>query len=53
MKTLLNIIAILAIAIAPALADAKIKAGPRKGRKAGTGFPQMKVAPNPFGPKLR
>jgi uncharacterized protein (DUF58 family) len=32
MKTLLNIIAILAIAIAPALADAKIKAGPRKGR---------------------
>jgi hypothetical protein len=32
MKTLLHIITILALAIAPALADAKIKAGPRKGR---------------------
>ena len=32
MKTLLHIITILAIAIAPALADAKVKAGPRKGR---------------------
>ena len=32
MKTLLNIITILALAITPALADAKIKAGPRKGR---------------------
>lgn len=32
MKTLLHIITILALAISPALADAKIKAGPRKGR---------------------
>ena len=32
MKALLHIITILAIAIAPALADAKVKAGPRKGR---------------------
>ena len=32
MKTLLNLIAILAITIAPALADSKVKAGPRKGR---------------------
>ncbi len=32
MKTLLHIITILALAIAPALADAKVKAGPRKGR---------------------
>ena len=32
MKTLLNTIAILALAVAPALADAKVKAGPRHGR---------------------
>jgi len=32
MKTLLHIVTILALAIAPALADAKVKAGPRKGR---------------------
>ena len=32
MKTLLNLLAILAITIAPALADSKVKAGPRKGR---------------------
>ena len=32
MKTLLHILTILALAIAPALADAKVKAGPRKGR---------------------
>jgi hypothetical protein len=32
MKTLLHIITILAIAITPVLADAKVKAGPRKGR---------------------
>ncbi len=32
MKTLLHIITILALAITPALADAKVKAGPRKGR---------------------
>ena len=32
MKTLLSIITIIALAITPALADAKIKAGPRKGR---------------------
>jgi hypothetical protein len=32
MKTLLHIIATIALAATPALADAKIKAGPRKGR---------------------
>ncbi|MEK0448374.1 MAG: hypothetical protein RL088_642 [Verrucomicrobiota bacterium] len=32
MKTLLNILAILAIVASPALADSKVKAGPRKGR---------------------
>jgi hypothetical protein len=32
MKTILRILTILAIAVSPALADAKIKAGPRKGR---------------------
>ena len=32
MKTLLHIITILALAVAPALADAKVKAGPRHGR---------------------
>ena len=32
MKTLLHIITILAFAAAPALADAKVKAGPRHGR---------------------
>ena len=32
MKTLLHIITILALAAAPALADAKVKAGPRHGR---------------------
>ncbi|MDQ3621506.1 MAG: hypothetical protein M3463_03330 [Verrucomicrobiota bacterium] len=32
MKRLLSILAILALAAAPALADAKVKAGPRKGR---------------------
>lgn len=32
MKTLLNILTVLALAVMPALADAKIKAGPRKGR---------------------
>ncbi len=32
MKTLLHIITILALAITPALADAKVKADPRKGR---------------------
>ena len=32
MKTLLHILTILALAIAPALADAKVKAGPRHGR---------------------
>lgn len=32
MKTLLHILTVLALAITPALADAKIKAGPRKGR---------------------
>ena len=32
MKTLLHILTVLALAVAPALADAKIKAGPRKGR---------------------
>ena len=31
MRTLLHIVTILAIAVAPALADAKVKAGPRKG----------------------
>lgn len=32
MKTLLNILLALTVAVSPALADAKIKAGPRKGR---------------------
>ena len=32
MKTLLNILLLLTIAVSPALADAKVKAGPRKGR---------------------
>ena len=32
MKTLLRILTVLAVAISAALADAKIKAGPRKGR---------------------
>jgi hypothetical protein len=32
MKTLLRILTVLAIAVSPALADAKVKAGPRKGR---------------------
>lgn len=32
MKTLLHILTILALAISPALADSKVKAGPRKGR---------------------
>jgi hypothetical protein len=32
MKSLLRILTVLALAISPALADAKIKAGPRKGR---------------------
>lgn len=32
MKTLLHILTVLALAAAPALADAKVKAGPRKGR---------------------
>ena len=32
MKTLLRILTVLALAISPALADARIKAGPRKGR---------------------
>jgi hypothetical protein len=32
MKTLLHILAITALAIAPALADKTVKAGPRKGR---------------------
>lgn len=32
MKTLFNILTILALAVAPAMADAKVKAGPRKGR---------------------
>lgn len=32
MKILLNILFVLAIAVAPALADAQVKAGPRKGR---------------------
>lgn len=32
MKTLLYILTVLAIAISPALADGKVKAGPRKGR---------------------
>lgn len=32
MKTLLNILLALTVAISPALADAKVKAGPRKGR---------------------
>jgi hypothetical protein len=32
MKTILHILTVLALAVSPALADAKIKAGPRKGR---------------------
>ena len=32
MKTLLNILLALTVSIIPALADAKVKAGPRKGR---------------------
>lgn len=32
MKTLLRILTVLALAVSPALADAKVKAGPRKGR---------------------
>lgn len=32
MKTLLNILLALTVAVSPALADAKVKAGPRKGR---------------------
>ena len=32
MKKLLNILAILALAAAPAFADKTVKAGPRKGR---------------------
>ena len=32
MKTLLHIITVLALAVSPALADAKVKAGPRHGR---------------------
>ena len=32
MKTLLHILTVLALAISPALADAKVKAGPRHGR---------------------
>ena len=32
MKTIIQILAVLALAVAPALADAKVKAGPRKGR---------------------
>ena len=32
MKTLLHILTILALVVAPALADAKVKAGPRHGR---------------------
>ena len=32
MKSILRILTVLALAISPALADAKIKAGPRKGR---------------------
>lgn len=32
MKSILHILAFLALAAAPALADAKVKAGPRKGR---------------------
>ena len=32
MKSLLNILTILALAISPAFADAKVKSGPRKGR---------------------
>ncbi len=32
MKTILRILTVLAIAVSPALADAKVKAGPRKGR---------------------
>ncbi len=32
MKTLLSLLTILALAATPALADAKVKAGPRKGR---------------------
>jgi hypothetical protein len=36
MKTLLQILAIIAISIAPALADKNVKAGPRKGLLLGT-----------------
>ena len=32
MKTIIHILTVLALAVAPALADAKVKAGPRKGR---------------------
>ena len=32
MKTLLNILLALTVAVSPALADSKVKAGPRKGR---------------------
>ena len=32
MKSILRILTVMAVAISPALADAKIKAGPRKGR---------------------
>ena len=32
MKTLINILLALTVAVSPALADAKVKAGPRKGR---------------------
>lgn len=32
MKTLLNIVMLLALAVGPALAETKVKAGPRKGR---------------------
>ena len=32
MKTIIRILTVLALAVAPALADAKVKAGPRKGR---------------------
>jgi hypothetical protein len=32
MKSILRILTVLALAVSPALADAKIKAGPRKGR---------------------
>ena len=32
MKSIINLLVILALSVSPALADAKIKAGPRKGR---------------------